>query len=77
MYVCVGVLIAILIPINGVHWNVRSHESQLWCDCGCIEELIFYAVKELFIDDEPASEERLGTEPDASPPILSLPRHSV
>lgn len=36
-------------------------------DCvAATKELIFYAAKGLFIDDEPASEERLGTEPDVS-----------
>lgn len=40
-------------------------------------KLIFYAVKELFIDDEPGSKEKLGTEPVVCSSILSLLRQSV
>lgn len=55
--------------------EVMNHDSRV--SVAATEELIFYAVKELFIDDEPASEERLGTKPDVYPSILSLPRQSV
>lgn len=44
--------------------DAMNHSSR--ASVAATEELIFYAVKELFIDDEPASEEKLGTEPDVS-----------
>lgn len=48
--------------------EAMNHSSPV--SVAAIEELIFYAVKELFIDDEPVSEDRLDTELDV---CLSMP----